>query len=83
MTLSLHRPFAALAALVATALLLGACASSPDKPTPSALVDYKEQLSVSRLWSAQIGPVSSPLTSIVGRSIGPGQCQWFGERAEC
>ena len=63
MTLSLHRPFAAFAALVATALLLGACASSPDKPTPSALVDYKEQLSVSRLWSAQIGPVSSPLTA--------------------
>jgi len=63
MTLSLHRRFVALAALAAAALLLGACSSTPDKPTPTALADFKEQLSVSKLWSAQIGPVSSPLTA--------------------
>ena len=63
MSLSLHRRFVALAALAAAALLLGACSSTPDKPTPTALADFKEQLSVSKLWSAQIGPVSSPLTA--------------------
>jgi outer membrane assembly lipoprotein YfgL len=43
------------------ALLLGACSSTPDKPTPTALVDFKAQLNVSKLWSAQIGPVAAPL----------------------
>ena len=63
MTMSLHKRFVAFAAFAAMALLLGACSSTPDKPTPTALGDFKEQLSVSKLWSAQIGPVSSPLTA--------------------
>ena len=63
MTMSLHKRLVAFAAFAATALLLGACSSTPDKPTPTALGDFKEQLSVSKLWSAQIGPVSSPLTA--------------------
>lgn len=63
MTLSLHRRFVALAFFAATAFLLVACSSTPDKPTPTALADFKEQLNVSKLWSAQIGPVSSPLTA--------------------
>ena len=63
MTMSLHKRLVAFAAFAATALLLGACSSTPDKPTPTALGDFKEQLSVSKLWSTQIGPVSAPLTA--------------------
>jgi outer membrane assembly lipoprotein YfgL len=43
------------------ALLLGlvACSSTPDKPSPTALVDFKSQLSISKGWSVQLGPISS------------------------
>ena len=42
-------------------LLMGlvACSSSPDKPSPTALADFKPQLSISKGWSVQLGPISS------------------------
>jgi len=41
-------------------LLMGlvACSSTPDKPSPTALTDFKSQLSISKAWSLQIGPIS-------------------------
>lgn len=63
MTASLRRQFVAFAASATIAMFLAACSSTPDKPTPSALADFKPQFNVSKVWSAQIGPVNSPLTS--------------------
>ena len=42
-------------------LLMGlvACSSTPDKPSPTALADFKSQLSISKAWSVQLGPISS------------------------
>ena len=41
-------------------LLMGlvACSSTPDKPSPTALTDFKSQLSISKVWSFQMGPIS-------------------------
>ncbi len=38
---------------------LVACSSTPDKPTPTALADFKTQVNISKVWAAQIGPISS------------------------
>ncbi|NBY69604.1 MAG: outer membrane protein assembly factor BamB, partial [Betaproteobacteria bacterium] len=40
-------------------LLMGlvACSSTPDKPSPTALADFKSQLSISKGWSVQLGPI--------------------------
>ena len=43
-------------------LALGACSSTPDKPAPKALSDFKSQLTVTPAWSSQVGPIGSPLT---------------------
>lgn len=43
-------------------LSLGACSSTSDKPAPTALSDFKSQLTVTAAWSNQVGPVGSPLT---------------------
>lgn len=48
---------------LALVLLLSACSSTPDKPTPTALADFKPQLSVSKVWTAQIAPVAAPLSA--------------------
>jgi outer membrane assembly lipoprotein YfgL len=48
---------------LALVLLLSACSSTPDKPTPTALADFKAQLSVSKVWSAQVNPVAAPLSA--------------------
>jgi outer membrane assembly lipoprotein YfgL len=45
------------------AVFLSACSSTPDKPMPTALVDFKEQIKVSKAWSAQLSPVASPLSA--------------------
>jgi len=50
-------------ALVVLALFLSACSSTPDKPTPTALADFKPQLNVSKTWSAQLSPVAAPLSA--------------------
>jgi hypothetical protein len=42
-------------------LFLVACSSTPDKPVPTALSDFKSQINVTPVWSAQAGPVGSTL----------------------
>lgn len=44
-------------------LMLGlvACSSTPDKPLPTALSDFKPQFTITPAWSAQAGPVGSTL----------------------
>jgi outer membrane assembly lipoprotein YfgL len=40
---------------------LVACSSTPDKPLPAPLSDFKPQINVTPVWSAQVGPVGSTL----------------------
>ena len=47
---------------VFAAVLLAACSSTPDKPAPTALVPLTPQLTVKPVWSAQVGPIGSPLS---------------------
>jgi outer membrane protein assembly factor BamB len=54
--------------LVVLALFLSACSSTPDKPTPTALADFKPQLNVSKTWSAQLSPVAAPLSAQLSNS---------------
>lgn len=49
-------------------LVLSACSSTPDKPAPKALTDFKAQLSVNKVWSVPLGAVASPLISQVSDS---------------
>lgn len=39
--------------------MLVACSSTPDKPTPTSLADFKTQLTIAPVWSAQAGPIGS------------------------
>jgi len=48
-------------------LVLGisACSSSPDKPQPAALPNLSGQLAVQKAWTANVGPVTTPLFASV------------------
>ena len=48
-------------------LVLGisACSSSPDKPQPAALPNVSGQLAVQKAWTANVGPVTTPLFASV------------------
>lgn len=46
-------------------LLLGACSSSPNKPQPAALPSVTGQLTVTKLWTSNIGSVTTPLFASV------------------
>ena len=56
-------------------LLMGlvACSSSPDKPSPTALVDFKPQLSISKGWSVQLGPISSTFSVPLSHNLTDGR----------
>ena len=56
-------------------LLMGlvACSSSPDKPSPTALVDFKPQLSISKGWSVQLGPISSTFSVPLNHNLTDGR----------
>lgn len=41
--------------------LLTACSSTPDKPTPTALSEFKSQINVTPVWSAQVGAIGNTL----------------------
>jgi outer membrane assembly lipoprotein YfgL len=41
--------------------LLSACSSTPDKPTPTALSEFKSQINVTAVWSSQVGAMGSTL----------------------
>jgi len=47
------------------ALTVAACSSSPDKPQPSALPNVSGQLAIQKVWTANIGPVTTPLFALV------------------
>lgn len=51
--------------LGALSLALVACSSSPDKPKPAALPNVNGQLAVQKAWTANIGPVTTPLFASV------------------
>jgi outer membrane assembly lipoprotein YfgL len=53
------------ACLGALVLALVACSSAPDKPKPSALPQVNGQLTVQKAWTANIGPVTTPLFASV------------------
>lgn len=52
-------------ASVCVALVLGACSSTAEKPAPTALTEFTPKLTVSKVWSVQLSPISAPLTSQV------------------
>ena len=56
-------------------LLMGlvACSSSPNKPSPTALADFKPQLSISKGWSVQLGPISSTFSVPLSHNLTDGR----------
>ena len=56
-------------------LLMGlvACSSTPDKPSPTALTDFKSQLSISKVWSLQIGPISPNFNAPLSHNVTEGR----------
>ena len=56
-------------------LLMGlvACSSSPDKPSSTALADFKPQLSISKGWSVQLGPISSTFSVPLSHNLTDGR----------
>ena len=59
-----------LLASVCVALVLGACSSTAEKPAPTALTEFTPKLTVSKVWSVQLSPISAPLTSqIIGSQM--------------
>jgi len=56
-------------------LLMGlvACSSAPTKPSPTVLSDFKSQLSISKVWSLQIGPISPNSNAPLSHNITEGR----------
>ena len=55
---------------VALALLLGACSSKPTKPQPGPLPAVTGGLTVSKAWTARLGPITTPLqASVIGNRV--------------
>ena len=55
---------------VASLCVLSACSSAPDKPQPSALPSVSGSLNVKKVWTNQIGEVSTPiLASVHGQQV--------------
>ena len=57
----------ALANCIGLALLLSACSSTPDKPAPAALSEFKPALTVTKAWATQLSPVAAPLTAHISQ----------------
>lgn len=54
-----------LALLAVLAVSIAACSSAPDKPQPAALPTVTGQLAVQKVWTASVGPVTTPLFASV------------------
>jgi outer membrane protein assembly factor BamB len=56
-------------------LLMGlvACSSTPTKPSPTVLSYFKSQLSISKVWSLQIGPISPNSNAPLSHNITEGR----------
>ena len=57
----------ALANCMGLALLLSACSSTPDKPAPTALSEFKPTLTITKAWTTQLSPVAAPLTAHINQ----------------
>lgn len=57
----------ALGNCIGLALLLSACSSTPDKPAPTALSEFKPALTVTKAWATQLSPVAAPLTAHISQ----------------
>jgi outer membrane protein assembly factor BamB len=57
----------ALANCMGLALLLSACSSTPDKPAPTALSEFKPTLTITKAWATQLSPVAAPLTAHINQ----------------
>ena len=51
--------------LVVSVWAVAACSSSPDKPQPASLPAVSGQLAIQKVWTANIGPVTTPLFASV------------------
>ena len=69
------RSFTWLSLATAGVLMMGllACSSTPDKPNPTALTDFKSQLSISKAWSLQIGPISPASNAPLSHNLSEGR----------
>ena len=69
------RSMAWLSFATAGALLMGlvACSSTPDKPRPTALTDFKSQLSISKGWSIQLGPLNPNVSALLSHNLTEGR----------
>jgi len=52
---------------------LVACSSTPDKPSPTALADFKTQVNISKVWAAQIGPTASGSSAPLSHNYAAGR----------
>jgi len=52
---------------------LAACSSTPDKPKPTALADFKAQLNISKVWTSQLGSVSTTFDAPLSLNLSNGQ----------
>jgi len=52
---------------------LVACSSTPDKPKPAALTDFNSQLSISKSWALQIGPISPSANTTLSHNLTEGR----------
>jgi outer membrane protein assembly factor BamB len=57
----------ALVNFMGLALLLSACSSTPDKPAPTALSEFKPTLTITKTWATQLSPVAAPLTAHINQ----------------
>lgn len=59
----------------ACALILGlvACSSTPVKPAPTALADFKSQVNISKVWTAQLGPFVAGSNAPLSHNLAAGR----------
>ena len=56
-------------------LLMGlvACSSTPKKPSPTALTDFKPLMSISKGWSVQLGPLDPNASALLSHNLTEGR----------
>jgi len=69
------RWMASLSYASACALILGlvACSSTPVKPAPTALADFKSQVNISKVWTAQLGPFVAGSNAPLSHNLAAGR----------
>jgi outer membrane assembly lipoprotein YfgL len=69
------RSMACLSYATAGILLMGlvACSSTPKKPSPTALTDFKPLMSISKGWSVQLGPLDPNASALLSHNLTEGR----------